>query len=172
MDDCSLQSIVVWQSENHTCKFELLSLWVFLTKTTLVLRLAHNITQGVVLRFCISHVLTLVTTQCDTRIGSDSIHAFFMLHPCIWSQNFGWEFDVFACHKLDAQRNARSSVNLVNQSLVYLHLYQASMQKLLKWVSADLRSYQFKGKFSKHTHRQPHPVPLACYIIVCIVCCE
>ena len=66
---------------------------------------------------CITCALTLVATQRDTRIDSDSILAFPALRPCVWSQNFGLELIIFACHKL-MRRNARSSVNIVNQPLI------------------------------------------------------
>ena len=48
---------------------------------------------------CVTRVLILVAH--NTRIGSDSIHAFPVFCPCIWSQKFGLELVVFACPKLD-----------------------------------------------------------------------
>ena len=35
---------------------------------------------------CVARALTLVATQRDARIDSDSILAFPVLPPCIWSQ--------------------------------------------------------------------------------------
>ena len=43
----------------------------------------------------VGHTLTLVTTQCDTRIDLDYILAFLTLCPGVWLQKN------FACPKLD-----------------------------------------------------------------------
>ena len=60
-------------------------------------------TLDLVLR-CVAHTLTLVAMQGDVRIYSDSILACPLLRPCVWSQQFGLELIIFACHKLDAMQ--------------------------------------------------------------------
>ena len=59
---------------------------------------------------CIAHTLTLVATQCDARIGSNSILVF---PPCVWSQKFGLALVIFACLN-QTRRNAWSGVSIVN----------------------------------------------------------
>ena len=56
---------------------------------------------------CVGHALTLVTTQCDARIDSDSILTFPALHPCIRSQK-----EIFLRVLNLTQRNTTSSVML------------------------------------------------------------
>ena len=56
---------------------------------------------------CVVHALTLVATQRDARIDSDSILAFPVLRPCIWFQKIGLGLIIFTRPKLDvAQRLA------------------------------------------------------------------